>query len=167
MFPVRDLIPSRSVPLVTRALVFLLTAWFAAAENTNGPANISNTTSNRLVSCPGIGTLQSSPTLTGSWQDVLEATSPQSVAPTNAQQFFRVISRWSKRANLIEANSEMGVAELNGKIYVLGGYPASRMTVNTVQVYDGTTNTWQLTTPLLLGVNHPMPAIACGKIYVI
>jgi N-acetylneuraminic acid mutarotase len=61
----------------------------------------------------------------------------------------------------------MGVAELNGKIYVLGGYPASRITVNTVQVYDAATNTWQLTKPLLLGVNHPMPAVANGKIYVI
>ena len=105
---------------------FLLTPFLAVAQNTHGPANISKTTSNLLVSWSGIGTLQSSPTVAGSWQDVLEAGSPRSIAPTNAQQFFRVISRWSTRADLIEANSEMGVAELNGKIYVLGGYPASR-----------------------------------------
>jgi len=97
----------------------------------------------------------------------LEAGSPRSIAPTNAQQYFRVISRWRTRANLIEANSEMGVAELNGKIYVLGGYPASRVTVDTVQVYDSASNTWQLTAPLLLGVNHSMPAVANGKVYVI
>ena len=61
----------------------------------------------------------------------------------------------------------MGVAELNGRIYVLGGYPASRVTVNTVQVYDSVSNTWRLSAPLLLGVNHPMPAVANGKVYVI
>jgi len=145
----------------------LLKTVLAVAQNTHGPATISKTASNLLVSWTGIGTLQSSPTVTGAWQDILEAGSPRSIAPTNAQQFFCVISRWSTRANLIDANSEMGVAELNGKIYVLGGYPASRVTVDTVQVYDTASNTWQLTAPLLLGVNHPMPAVANGKVYVI
>jgi hypothetical protein len=139
----------------------------AVAQNTNGPAAISKTATNLLVSWTGIGTLQSAPTVAGSWQDILEAGSPRSIAPTNAEQYFRVISRWGTRANLIDANSEMGVAELNGKIYVLGGYPASRVTVNTVQVYDTASNTWQLTAPLLLGVNHSMPAVANGKVYVI
>ena len=39
--------------------------------------------------------------------------------------------------------------------------------MNTVQVYDSASNTWQLGAPLLLGVNHPMPAVANGKVYVI
>lgn len=145
----------------------LLTSSLAIAQNIHGPAAISKTATNLFVSWTGIGTLQSAPTVAGSWQDILEAGSPRSIAPTNAQQYFRVISRWSTRTNLIEANSEMGVAELNGKIYVLGGYPASRVTLNTVQVYDTTSNTWELTAPLLLGVNHPMPAVANGKVYVI
>jgi N-acetylneuraminic acid mutarotase len=149
------------------AIVFLLTTWFAEAQNTHGTALISKSTSNLFVSWTGIGTLQSSPILAGPWQDILEARSPFGTPTTNVQRFFRVISRWSTRANLIEANSEMGVAELNGKIYVMGGYPASRVTVDTVQVYDSASNTWQLTAPLLLGVNHPMPAVANGKIYVI
>jgi len=148
-------------------LALLLTPSLAGAQNLHGPATISKTTTNLLVSWTGIGTLQSSPNVAGAWQDVLEARSPRTIAPTSAQQFFRVISRWSTRANLIEANSEMGVAELNGKIYVLGGYPASRVTVNTVQAYDSISNTWQLTAPLLLGVNHSMPAVANGKVYVI
>jgi N-acetylneuraminic acid mutarotase len=145
----------------------LLTAWSAAAQNIHGPAAIAKTTTNLVVTWTGIGTLQSSPIPAGPWQDILEASSPFGTPPTNAQRFFRVISRWSTRANLIEANSEMGVAELNGKIYVLGGYPASRITVNTVQVYDAAANTWQLTKPLLLGVNHSMPAVANGRIFVI
>src|SRR5688572_25914113 len=148
-------------------LAFLLTSSLAIAQNTNGPATISKTASNLLVTWTGIGSLQSAPIGAGPWQDILEASSPRSITATNSQRFFRVISRWNTRANLIEANSEMGVAELNDKIYVLGGYPASRVTVDTVQVYDTASNTWQLTAPLLLGVNHPMPAVANGKVYVI
>ena len=151
----------------TLAALVSLSASPGKAQNVHGPAKLSKTSSNVLVSWTGIGTLQSSSIATGAWKDALEASNPHGALATNAQQFFRVISRWRTRANLIEANSEMGVAELNGKIYVLGGYPASRITVNTVQVYDSVSNTWRLSAPLLLGVNHPMPAVANGKVYVI
>jgi len=173
MSPVHNSILSCLVPVVARplflacAVVLLITARPAAAQNSNGPAAITKTATNLLVSWTGIGSLQSAPEITGPWEDILEAGSPRGIAPTNEQQFLRVISRWRTRANLIEANSEMGVAELNGKIYVLGGYPASRITVNTVQVYDSASNAWQLTAPLLLGVNHSMPAVANGRVYVI
>jgi N-acetylneuraminic acid mutarotase len=156
-----------ALPRLIFALVLFLATALAFAQNVHGPPAISRAFTNVLVSWTGIGTLQSAPNVAGAWQDILEATSPHLTPPTNAQRFFRVISRWSTRANLIEANSEMGVAELAGRIYVLGGYPASRITVNTVQVYDSASNTWQLTAPLPLGVNHPMPAVANGKIYVI
>jgi hypothetical protein len=43
---------------------------------------------------------------------------------------------WSLLAPLPVPNSEIGVAELDGKIYVIGGYPGDRKTVATVQVYD-------------------------------
>ena len=145
----------------------LLMPLLVAAQNVHGPAAISKNAGNVSVSWTGVGTLQSSTAVTGPWQDVLETSSPFTAPPTNAQRFHRVISRWRARANLLEANSEMGVAELNGKIYVLGGYPASRVTVNTVQVYDTVSNTWKLGAPLLVGVNHPMPAVANGKLYVI
>ncbi len=74
---------------------------------------------------------------------------------------------WGRRGNLVEANSEMGVAELDGKVYVIGGYPASRITVATVQFYDPVTDEWELTTPLPVPLNHLMPAAANGKLYVI
>lgn len=148
-----------------RAAIALAMVTTAPAQSSN--LNITRTNTGLRVSWTGRGTLQSATTLAGPWRDELEAGNPFSTPITNSQRFFRTISRWGTRASLLASNSEMAVAELSGKIYVMGGYPASRVTVDTVQVYDVTSNSWQLTTPLLLGVNHPMPAVANGKIYVI
>jgi N-acetylneuraminic acid mutarotase len=74
---------------------------------------------------------------------------------------------WGLRADLLEPNSEMSVAELNGKIYVVGGYPSNRVSVRTVQVYDVATDTWRLTTPLPVALNHTVSASVGGKLYVI
>ena len=79
----------RALQRLKVAFVFLLTASPSVAQNTYGPAAISRTTSNLFVSWSGIGTLQSSPTPPGPWQDILEASSPFGPPPTNAQQFFR------------------------------------------------------------------------------
>jgi hypothetical protein len=43
---------------------------------------------------------------------------------------------WGLRAPLLEPNSELALAESNGKLYLMGGYPASRQTARTVQIYD-------------------------------
>ena len=53
---------------------------------------------------------------------------------------------------MIEPNSEMSLAEWDGKTYVGGGYPAPRVSVNMVQAYDSAGNSWRSTAPLLLGV---------------
>lgn len=74
---------------------------------------------------------------------------------------------WSARADLLEPNSEMSVAELDGKIYIFGGYPATRLSVATVQVYDSVTDTWSLGTPLPVALNHTVAVPFNGKIYVI
>lgn len=74
---------------------------------------------------------------------------------------------WALKAPLLTTNSETGVAELDGKIYVIGGYPADRKTVATVQMYDSRSNRWQLVAPLPVPLNHVMPAAVNGKIYVI
>jgi hypothetical protein len=38
----------------------------------------------------------------------------------------RIAGEWGMRAPLLVANSEFALAEANGKLYVMGGYPASR-----------------------------------------
>jgi N-acetylneuraminic acid mutarotase len=74
---------------------------------------------------------------------------------------------WGTKANLLVNNSEFALAESNGKLYVLGGYPPSRQTARTVQVYDIATDRWQLGPELPQPNNHGMAAAVAGKVYLI
>ena len=74
---------------------------------------------------------------------------------------------WGLRAPLLAPNSEFALAEANGKLYVIGGYPPSRQTVRTVQVYDIASNSWQLGPDIPQPNNHGMAAAVNGKIYLI
>ena len=76
-------------------------------------------------------------------------------------------SRWGRRADLLEANSEMSVAELDGQIYVLGGYPYTRISTTVVQVYDPVTDQWRRSVPLPVALNHTMSVSVNGVLYVI
>ena len=74
---------------------------------------------------------------------------------------------WGLRAPLIEPNSELALAELDGKLYLFGGYPASRQTARTVQVYDIASDLWELGPQLPQPNNHGMATSVNGKIYLI
>ena len=74
---------------------------------------------------------------------------------------------WGTRAPLLVANSEFALAESNGKIYVMGGYPSSRVSSRTVQIYDIASDRWQLGPELPRPNNHGMAASVNGKIYLI
>jgi len=74
---------------------------------------------------------------------------------------------WGRRADLLEANSEMSIAEANGKLYVIGGYPSSRVSVATVEEFDPIASRWRLTKPMPVALNHTMSVSVSGKIYVI
>ena len=76
--------------------------------------------------------------------------SPPLAAQTNS------LPEWGTRAQLIEPNSEMAVAHLGGRIYVVGGYPKTRVSVDTVQVYDVKSDSWHLTTayPTTVSYTH-------------
>jgi len=88
-------------------------------------------------------------------------------AGTNTHDVVLTRGEWGARAALLEANSEFGLAESNGKLYVIGGYPASRVTVRTVQIYDIASDRWQLGPQLPEPNNHGMAAAVNGKIYLI
>lgn len=74
---------------------------------------------------------------------------------------------WGNRAPLVEPNSEMAVALLYGKIYVVGGYPSTRISVDSVQVYDIESDSWRLTTPYPTTINHASAVGLNGRLYVI
>jgi N-acetylneuraminic acid mutarotase len=72
---------------------------------------------------------------------------------------------YAEREMLPFANSEMAVAETNGVIYVLGGYPSSREVQTTVQAYDVASDTWDIVAPLPLPLHHPVAIGFEGKVY--
>ena len=77
---------------------------------------------------------------------------------------------WGTRANLLINNSEFALAEANGKIYVLGGYPPEmgpNRTSSAVQVYDIASNSWTMGPQLPLPNNHGMAASVNGKVYLL
>ena len=74
---------------------------------------------------------------------------------------------WGMRAPLLQANSELAAAEVNGKIYLLGGYPMNRVTTRTVQIYDTVTDRWEFGPELPLPNNHGMAVSVNGKVYLI
>jgi N-acetylneuraminic acid mutarotase len=77
------------------------------------------------------------------------------------------VDGWSIAAPLLLPRSEHAVAELDGKIYVIGGYPTGRIPSEVVQVYDTRTDRWELGPPLPLPMHHAMAASVNGKLYVI
>jgi N-acetylneuraminic acid mutarotase len=75
--------------------------------------------------------------------------------------------QWAERAKLLAPNSEFAVAELDGRLYILGGYPADRVTVKAVQIYDIQADRWEPGPDLPQPINHGMAATVAGKIYLI
>jgi N-acetylneuraminic acid mutarotase len=74
---------------------------------------------------------------------------------------------WGTRAPLLDPNSELALAELDGKLYLMGGYPASRQTARTVQVYNIASDDWEYGPELPQPNNHGMATGVNGKIYLI
>ena len=85
-------------------------------------------------------------------------------APASAQS---QADAWGERASMLAPRSEHSIAELAGRIYALGGYPGTRITSNSVQVYDSRTDSWAYGPPLPLPLHHTMAAVVDGRLYLI
>ena len=77
------------------------------------------------------------------------------------------VDGWGLAPALLAPISEQAVAELNGKIYVIGGYPPGRIPVDTVQVYDVATERWAFGPPIPVAMHHVMAAGVGGKLYAV
>ncbi len=77
------------------------------------------------------------------------------------------VNGWSLASSLLVPRSEQAVAELDGKIYAIGGYPPGRIPSDVVQVYDVATGRWDYAPDLPLPMHHTMAAGVNGRIYII
>lgn len=73
---------------------------------------------------------------------------------------------WKVRAPLQEARQEVAVAELDGGIYVIGGFRADGSVADTVEVYDTNTDACSFAPPLPVSVHHAAAAAVGGRLYV-
>jgi N-acetylneuraminic acid mutarotase len=74
---------------------------------------------------------------------------------------------WSTLAPMLQPRSEMAIAEMGGKVYVIGGYPPGRIPSNVVQVYDPATNSWTLGPPTPVPLHHSHALAVGGRLFLI
>lgn len=72
---------------------------------------------------------------------------------------------WQTLAPMPSERQELATAVLNGKIYVIGGLNAERLSTDAVEVYNPATDTWTSAHPIPLPLNHNSAAVAAGKLY--
>jgi N-acetylneuraminic acid mutarotase len=134
-----------ALPLLATTAALLLATTAAAQQGPGGPP-------------PDRSTPVQANELFETWNDRVSAGPPVSAFP--------VVDGWSMGHAMPLARSEHAVAELNGTIWVLGGYPPGRLPSNLVQVYDPATLRWTLGPSLPHPIHHIMAAAVDGKLYV-
>ncbi|XP_022776314.1 F-box/kelch-repeat protein At1g67480-like [Durio zibethinus] len=88
-------------------------------------------------------------------------------ASADVYQYDSCLNSWSKLADLNVARSDFACAEVNGIVYVVGGYGIEGECLSTAEVYDPDTDNWTL----IESLRRPRGAcFACGlngKLYVL
>lgn len=77
------------------------------------------------------------------------------------------VNGWSLAPAMLVPRSEHAVAELDGRVYAIGGYPPGRIPSEVVQVFTVATGRWAFGPPLPVPLHHTMAAAAGGRLYVI
>jgi N-acetylneuraminic acid mutarotase len=77
------------------------------------------------------------------------------------------VGGWSLGTPLIDPISEQSVVELDGRVYIIGGYPGDRIPVSSVRIFDSATGNWQPGPPVPIELHHAMSAAVNGRIYLI
>lgn len=80
---------------------------------------------------------------------------------------FQMQGRWSTKAPLLTQRAEVGVAALDGKIYVLGGEALGKTASQLNQEYDPATDRWLNRAPLPHAMTHIGAIGFNGKLYAI
>ena len=75
--------------------------------------------------------------------------------------------KWVPLAPMPTARQEVAVAELNGRVFVIGGFGAGSEAVPTVEVYDPATDRWEMRAPLPAPTHHAAAAVIDGRLFVV
>ena len=67
--------------------------------------------------------------------------------------------KWIPLAPMPTARQEVAVAEVNGRIFVIGGFGSDSEAVATVEVYDPASDRWETRTPLPAPTHHAAAAV--------
>lgn len=126
---------------------------FRLSRPTRTFARLVGSVARRLALVAAVGLVANTPT------PAIAQQSPESSLPE--------AGGWSIAAPMLAPTSEQAIAELNGRVYSIGGYPPGRIPVTTIQVYDAATNRWEYGPPLPVPMHHAMAAPVGGKLYVI
>ncbi|MEA3015631.1 MAG: hypothetical protein QOI38_353 [Sphingomonadales bacterium] len=115
---------------------------------------------------PGGGAPPLGPAVRVESGELVEAWNPRvSGGPPGAA--FPEFEGWSMGLAMPLPRSEHAVAEFDGRVWVLGGYPPGRLPSNLVQVYDPAANRWTLGPSLPQPIHHTHVAAVGGRLYVI
>ena len=76
------------------------------------------------------------------------------------------VEGWTIGTAMPLARAEHAVTALNGRVWVLGGWPPGRLTSNLVQIFDPATGRWSLGPSLPQPLHHTHAAAVGGKLYV-
>jgi len=75
--------------------------------------------------------------------------------------------KWVPLAPMPTARQEVAVAEVNGRVFVIGGFGAGSEAVPTVEVYDPATDRWDTRAPLPAPTHHAAAAVIDGRLFVV
>jgi N-acetylneuraminic acid mutarotase len=75
--------------------------------------------------------------------------------------------KWVPLAPMPTARQEVAVAEVNGRVFVIGGFGAGSEAVPTVEVYDPATDRWDTRAPLPAPTYHAAAAVIDGRLFVV
>jgi N-acetylneuraminic acid mutarotase len=74
--------------------------------------------------------------------------------------------KWVTLAPMPSGRQEVAVAELSGRVFVIGGFGPGGEPVATVESYDPATDRWETRAPLPAATHHAAAAVVGGRLYV-
>jgi N-acetylneuraminic acid mutarotase len=84
---------------------------------------------------------------------------------TQCNKYSTILDNWSSIAPMPTPRGDFGVAEVNGKVYCIGGYTGSWSNKN--ESYDIATNTWSIKNSLPVAISGCFATVLNGNIYII